>query len=148
MAALRAAARRAVAGLAGLRPSGPPDPAVVPVMVLVGGTATNLARLATGRTEAELGSAELRTAEGLLLGSPSSELAARHGFHPRRARVLPAGLAILEAVMAWAGVERATVSDASLRDGAILARAIAGPGWRARLPGLVGGMEPPGSVAS
>jgi exopolyphosphatase/guanosine-5'-triphosphate,3'-diphosphate pyrophosphatase len=149
--ALRAAAHRAVAGMGGLRPSGPPTPEAKPGMVLVGGSATNLAKLATGRTEMQLGSAELRAAESLLLGSPSSELALRHGLHPRRARVLPAGLAILEAIMASAGVGRATVSDASLRDGAILARAIAGPAWRARLAGLAGGTEPgerPGPLAS
>jgi exopolyphosphatase/guanosine-5'-triphosphate,3'-diphosphate pyrophosphatase len=141
MDTLREAARRAVAGLGDPLPGGPVS------MVLVGGSATNLARLATGRTEALLGATELRLAEGLLLGSPSSELALRHGLHPRRARVLPAGLAILEAIMAWVGVEQATVSDASLRDGAILARAIAGAGWRASLPSLVRGMEPPGPVA-
>jgi exopolyphosphatase/guanosine-5'-triphosphate,3'-diphosphate pyrophosphatase len=130
--ALRAAARSGVAGL------GDPLPGGSVSMVLVGGSATNLARLATGRTEAELRPADLRDVAALLLGSPSSELAVRHGFHPRRARALPAGLAIVEAIMAWAGVEGARVSDASLRDGAILARAIAGPGWRAQLPALVG----------
>ena len=57
----------------------------------------------------------------------------------RRTRILPAGVAILEALLDRYGLAELIVSDAGLREGAILAVAHAGAGWRDQLPWLAHG---------
>ena len=54
-----------------------------------------------------------------------------------RARILPAGAAILEAVMAHYGVGQISVIDAGVREGLVMATARVGPRWRERLQALV-----------
>jgi exopolyphosphatase/guanosine-5'-triphosphate,3'-diphosphate pyrophosphatase len=131
IAALRAAARLAVA-------DAPPGRPVE--MLAVGGTASNLVKVvpAAGRdrvlTERRLAAA-LRT----LGGSSAAVLAERHGITAKRARILPAGAAILAALMERYGVERATSVEEGLREGIVLGLARAGSGWRDRLDALAHG---------
>ena len=53
--------------------------------------------------------------------------------------MLPAGVAILEALLERYGLDELIVSDAGLREGAILAVAHAGSAWRDQLPWLAHG---------
>jgi exopolyphosphatase/guanosine-5'-triphosphate,3'-diphosphate pyrophosphatase len=108
-------------------------------MLAVGGTADNLARL-TGSDR--LGREDLQRLLDLLAGSPSADLAASHGLRPARVRLLPAGASILLALLERWGIEAVDVSSAGLREGAVLAYAEAGEGWRDRLERLSLGWRP------
>ena len=65
--------------------------------------------------------------------------AERHGIKPIRARILPAGAAILDAILERYGVQAIRVSEAGIREGAILAVQHSGPSWRDRLAELAHG---------
>ena len=107
--------------------------------IMVGGTATNLLRMVSGsarwrsltrdRLEDVIRTLERETVAGLVAGYP---------IRPERARILPGGAVLAEAFLQRYGLASATISRRSLREGAILARARAGDGWRDRLPELVG----------
>ena len=58
-----------------------------------------------------------------------------------RSPLLLAGAVILVALLERLGTEELTVSEAGLREGAILVRAVTGAGWRDRLTSLVVGWE-------
>jgi exopolyphosphatase / guanosine-5'-triphosphate,3'-diphosphate pyrophosphatase len=126
--AMRADARAAVQGIA---------PPVAAVRVLaVGGTSDNLAKL--------IGSPRLTRLD--LIGTldrlatvRSAELAAVVGLRPQRARLLPAGAAILLALLERWGAEEVQVARGGLREGVVLAVEQAGRGWRDRLPALASG---------
>jgi exopolyphosphatase/pppGpp-phosphohydrolase len=90
-------------------------PADVSGAIFVGGTATNLVRLVPLTLDG------LEQAHGLLTSLTADELVARYEVNSRRARQLPAGLAIVEALFARYRLVEAEVSQASLRDGAIIA---------------------------
>ena len=98
-----------------------------PRAIFVGGTATNLARL--GRLTRE-GLAEDRRMLGTMTGE---EITGHFGVRPRRARQLAAGAAIVEVLLDHFGLDEALVSNASLRDGAIIAAARFGEEWPERL---------------
>jgi exopolyphosphatase / guanosine-5'-triphosphate,3'-diphosphate pyrophosphatase len=85
--------------------------------VFVGGTPTNIIRLRP------LAAAEFDALFETLTTVPSAELAERYVIRPRRALQLAAGAALAEAILHRYGLEAAEVSDASLRDGAIIAAA-------------------------
>jgi exopolyphosphatase/guanosine-5'-triphosphate,3'-diphosphate pyrophosphatase len=131
IALLRAEARLAVADAPPGRPA---------TILAVGGTSSNLVKVvpAAARdrilTRRRLGSA-YRT----LGGAPAAVVAARCGITVTRARLLPAGAAILEALMDRYAVERAAAVEEGLREGVVLALARAGPGWRDRLDALAHG---------
>ena len=74
----------------------------------------------------------------------SSDAAARHVIRPERARILPAGAIIVDAVLEHYGLDRLRVSEGGMREGAVLAAAQAGPAWRDRLPVLVHGWDDEG----
>ncbi|MGI8927987.1 MAG: hypothetical protein ACR2H0_00785 [Candidatus Limnocylindrales bacterium] len=99
--------------------------------LFVGGTATNVARLGhlTGEDLAE----DRRTLSRLTRSAVSE----RFKVKPRRAGQLAAGVAIVEAVLDRFGLAGAEASEASLRDGAIIAAARHGDDWAARLDELV-----------
>ena len=78
-----------------------------------------------------------------LATEPASLAAERHNVSPARARMLPAGAAILEAVLDRFGSDQLEVSDLGIREGLILAASRAGDRWRQQLPSLVGGWGPP-----
>ena len=58
---------------------------------------------------------------------------------PTRARLLPAGAALVLAFMERYELEAVEVSEASLREGAVLALRQAGPAWRSQLTALTAG---------
>lgn len=99
--------------------------------ILVGGTATNIARL--GR----LTTAGLARDRRTLAKLAADAVAERFSVRPRRARQLPAGVAITETLLKHFGLSEADVSEASLRDGAVIAGARLGDDWSDRLGELV-----------
>lgn len=120
-----------------LRDALPSDPAD---LVLVGGTASNLTKVTRAGTE-DLSLTRARMAEAVqaLLARPAADLAVRYAVNPKRAPLLPAGAAIVDALMRRYGVDRVRVSDAGMREGAILLAGHVGRAWRDRLPELAHG---------
>ncbi len=107
--------------------------------IMVGGTATNLLRLVAGDARwRSLTRARLHAAIAMLELTTTDEITRRSPIRPQRARILPGGAALAAAFLDRYGLDRATVSQASIREGVILAIARAGAGWRERLPELVG----------
>jgi exopolyphosphatase / guanosine-5'-triphosphate,3'-diphosphate pyrophosphatase len=103
------------------------QPAEPPRAIFVGATATNLARL--GPLSRTALAEDLRLLGGLSVG----EVVRRYGVRPQRARQLAAGASIVDALLERLGLEEGEVSEASLRDGAILAAARFGDDWPAHL---------------
>lgn len=125
--ALRAEARRLVSVLpegAGLHG------------VMVGGTASNLVRLIASPPPSRLQSWDFDVLFDLLARTPSPDLVATYPINRRRAGQLCAGAALADALMERYRLEATEISSASLREGAILARAMAGNAWLERLPDL------------
>jgi exopolyphosphatase/pppGpp-phosphohydrolase len=91
--------------------------------VFVGGTATNVARL--GRLTRTAMAEDRQTLERMNVAA----IAAKFNVKPRRARQLAAGVAIVAQLLERYGLDSADVSDASLRDGAIIAAARFGDRW-------------------
>jgi len=108
VARLRSRAAEEAASL----PEATPDRAV-----FVGGTATNIIRVRP------LAAAEFDALFATLTTVPATDLAERYILRPRRALQLAAGAALAEAILHRYGLKAAEVSDASLRDGAIIAAA-------------------------
>jgi len=131
LAALLAAARTAVE--TSVWPEHDEAPATpVSRAVFVGGTATNVARLGT------LDRVHLADDLETLARLPSDEVVIHYVVRQRRARQLAAGVAIVSALLDRFALERAEVSDRSLRDGAIIAAALDGDDWRGDLDVLIG----------
>ena len=82
-----------------------------------------------------------RIAEALAIleNETAAEAVERHLVKPIRARILPAGAAIMDALMTRYGVARIRVSDAGIREGAILVVDHVGVAWRDRLAELAHG---------
>ena len=128
---MRAEARRVLAGAPDGAPRG---------IVAVGGTVSNLLKVVRfGATEGTLTRSENERALALLGAEPSELSAQRHAVRPVRARLLPAGAVIVEAILDRYGADEIQVSDAGIRDGAILAAAHAAHAWRDGLPVLAHG---------
>lgn len=134
MTALRIASTRALTGVPDASPT---------QIILVGGTASNLAKLAPPGADGEVGRrlspgivAAIRTE---LRSAPSDQVATARGIRPERARLLPAGAAIVAAILDRFGIDEATVSEAGIRDGTVLAVNRGGVSWRDRLAHLAGG---------
>ena len=114
-------------------------------LVGVGGTATNLGRVASATMGRDIDLTTVLTLGDVdvvlrrLAAEPVDVIAAAAGIRPGRARVLPAGAAILEAVLLRAGLGEMTLSHASLREGLVRAQYRAGDEWRPRLPELAAG---------
>jgi exopolyphosphatase / guanosine-5'-triphosphate,3'-diphosphate pyrophosphatase len=120
--------------LVGALPSDPAD------LIVVGGAATNLLKVTSaGVADSILSRARIAEALDMLLSEPAGASAARFGINPKRAPLLPAGAVIVDALMRRYDVDEVRVSDASLREGAILAADHAGQAWRDRLPELAHG---------
>ena len=62
-------------------------------------------------------------------------MAERYRLTPTRARLLPAGAALMLAFMERYELETVEVSEASMREGAVLAIRHAGPAWRSQSDG-------------
>jgi exopolyphosphatase/pppGpp-phosphohydrolase len=132
--AIRAEARRLAAGL----PVGHPTRGIV-----VGGSGRNLVRLVSAFDDAARTGSEdsidlggIDQAFAIVAAHPADELLERTGLRERRIRQMAAGAALIEAVLLEYDLGTVEVSDASLREGAILAVARAGDDWRSHLASL------------
>ena len=120
-----------------LRGALPAEPADV---VAVGGTASNLLKLTAGGVQDRVITRErIEEALAVVRSGPAAWIAARYGVNPRRTPLLAAGVVIVEALMRRYEVPTVRVSDAGLREGAILIAQHAGRAWRDRLPALARG---------
>lgn len=131
VAAMRATARDAVEDALEASPAD---------VVAVGGTASNLLKvLLAGEGDRTLTRDGIAEALAILGALPSASAAERYRIRPTRARILPAGAVILDAILERYGVASLRVSEAGIREGTILAVDHAGVAWRDRLPQLAHG---------
>jgi exopolyphosphatase/guanosine-5'-triphosphate,3'-diphosphate pyrophosphatase len=131
LAALAAAAADALAAAPPWRPVD---------VALVGGTASNLARVVGGpEPAAMLRLKDLDELQRRLAATPSNEIAAASGVRPARAVILPAGAAIVRAVAERFVMNEMLIVDSGIREGALIAVARAGPAWRDQLAPLAHG---------
>jgi exopolyphosphatase / guanosine-5'-triphosphate,3'-diphosphate pyrophosphatase len=109
-------------------------------VVIVGGTASNLLKVTNaGTSDQIITRARLAEALGNLTMAPAEQIAERYILNPTRARILPAGAAIVDALMRRYGVARVRVSEAGMREGAILVADHQRSTWRDRLTDLAHG---------
>jgi len=121
------------------RLAGAPDADPVEI-VAVGGTASNLLKvIPEARLDLVLTRERLGEAMDILEHETAAEAVERHLVKPIRAAILPAGAAILDALLTRYGMSRIRVSDAGIREGTILVVDHVGPVWRDRLPDLAHG---------
>ena len=138
IAALRAAASAALRAA--------PDAAPAEI-VIVGGTASNLLKIVPGALhDRYLTPERLAEAFETLCAASAADVAARFAIRPQRARILAAGAALLEAILARYGVRRATASEEGIREGTVLALGRAGAAWRDRLEALAHGWGADGAA--
>lgn len=106
----------------------------------VGGTASNLVKVHPAAfDDRTLTTQRLLEIKSMLSTEPAAAIVERYVVNPVRARLLPAGAVIVDAILEHFGLEQMRVSDASLREGAIEAVDHAGPAWRDRLAELARG---------
>jgi exopolyphosphatase/guanosine-5'-triphosphate,3'-diphosphate pyrophosphatase len=112
-------------------------------VVAVGGTASNLLKLVRRGGDPDrpdtLDRPALALARRVIASGPAELLAAQFEMREARIRLLAAGAAIVEVVLERSGVESVRVVDTGIREGAIIAAARAGAGWRERLEELAHG---------
>ena len=128
--------------------------------IVVGGSGTNLVRL-TADEEADASDESDESEEGdgeagadedwlidkirigrairLVMHHPSAELVETYGLRERRIVQMAAGASLIEATLDCYDLPHVETSDASLREGAILAWQRAGDAWRERLDELISG---------
>ncbi len=128
VASLRLAARELVAGL---------DVPHAERAIVAGGSGTNVPRLLGRERTSPVDRATIHDSLTLLREHPAADLAERTGLTPRRVAQLAAGLAIGEALLDHLGLDVAGVSDASLRDGLLIAWWDAGADWLGALPDII-----------
>jgi len=112
-----------------------------PVLGIVsGGSGTNISRLLGRERTTRVTVDDLTTALGLLESRPAAELALETGLTERRVRQLAAGVSLVGALMDRYGLAVTEVSDAGLREGALLLGARFGADWKAdmRVAGTTG----------
>jgi exopolyphosphatase / guanosine-5'-triphosphate,3'-diphosphate pyrophosphatase len=115
-------------------------PAAPTDLVLVGGTASNLLKVtAAGITDRVVTGGRVAEALATLTSADAAATSARFLVNPTRARLLPAGAVIVDAIMRRYGVDAVRVSEEGMREGAILVAEHAGRAWRDRLPELAHG---------
>ena len=109
-------------------------------IVAVGGTVSNLLKVtAAGPADRSVTRDRIDEALTTLMARPAAETSERFGVNPTRARILPAGAVIVDAVLRHYRTDRLTVSEEGIREGAILVEDHAGRAWRDALPALVHG---------
>jgi exopolyphosphatase/guanosine-5'-triphosphate,3'-diphosphate pyrophosphatase len=115
-------------------------PATPSDLVAVGGTASNLLKVTPGGVEDQmLTRSRISQALVTLSSAPAATLTERYFINPRRGPLLAAGAVIVDALMRRYGVDAVRVTDAGLREGAILVADHAGRAWRDRLAELAHG---------
>jgi exopolyphosphatase/guanosine-5'-triphosphate,3'-diphosphate pyrophosphatase len=131
VAAIRVAAVEALHGA----------PAASPAEIIaVGGTASNLVKMLPEAIADRLLTRErIARIQAILATEDAATTSAGHGVNPVRARLLPAGGAIVDAILERYGADAIRASEAGLREGVILAVDHAGPCWRDRLADLAHG---------
>jgi exopolyphosphatase/guanosine-5'-triphosphate,3'-diphosphate pyrophosphatase len=131
LVAARAAATVAVRGAPEANPG---------EIVAVGGTASNLLKvLPAAMRDRTLTRERIAEIQAILASEPAAAASARHLVNPIRARILPAGGAIMDAILERYGADHIRVSESGVREGAILAVEHAGTAWRDRLADLAHG---------
>ena len=131
VAAMRGAATDAVADALEAQPA---------EIIAVGGTASNLLKvLPAAMVDRTLTRERIALIQTILAREPAAKASERHLINPVRARILPAGAAIMDAILQRYDASRIRVSESGLREGAILAMEHAGPAWRDRLGDLAHG---------
>jgi exopolyphosphatase/pppGpp-phosphohydrolase len=131
MAAMRTAATEAIADALEAQPG---------EIVAVGGTASNLLKvLPAAMIDRTLTRDRVALIQTILAREPAAAAAQRHLINPVRARILPAGAAIMDAILQRYAATSIRVSESGVREGAILAVEHAGPAWRDRLADLAHG---------
>ncbi len=136
--AMRAAAKAALADAPDVAPED---------LVAVGGTASNLLKLMPATSlDRELTQRRVTVALAMLTVQRSDEAAERHLIRPQRARILPAGAVIVEAILERYGMDRLRVAEEGIREGTVLAVAAFGSTWRDRLPTLAAGWDEDGGL--
>jgi exopolyphosphatase/guanosine-5'-triphosphate,3'-diphosphate pyrophosphatase len=109
-------------------------------IVVVGGTASNLVKvLPAAMLDRTLTRERIDEAQSILASEPAAAAAERHLINPIRARILPAGGAIMDAILERYDVASIRVAESGIREGAILAVEHAGWAWRDRLADLAHG---------
>ena len=108
-------------------------------IVAVGGTASNLLRIGPALPGPVLTRKRIEQALTILAEAPADLISSWYNVRPSRARVLPAGAAILLAVAERYGADAIRVSHAGLREGLVLAATHAGPTWHRDLAWLAHG---------
>lgn len=132
--------------------------------IVVGGSGTNLVRLTTDEGSDVSGEAEESEDAGavdesdedwlidkvrigrairLVMHHPSAELVEAYGLRERRIVQMAAGASLIEATLDCYDLPHVETSDASLREGAILAWQRAGDAWLERLDELISGDSAP-----
>ena len=107
-------------------------------LILVGGTATRLLKLVPATLiNRTIHREDLAAMGELLMALTAKEIAERFAISQRRARLLPAGIAIVEALLQRTTARIVTVDHGGIREGLVVAVARAGDGWRDALPTLV-----------
>lgn len=107
-------------------------------LILVGGTATRLLKLVPATLISRTIERDDLAAMGeRLVALTAKEVAERFAISQRRARLLPAGIAIVEALLQRTTARQVTVDRGGIREGLVVAVARAGDGWREVLPTLV-----------
>ncbi len=97
--------------------------------IIAGGSGTNVSRLLLRERTTPIDRAALTAALHELRSHPAEALAGRTGLSVRRVAQMAAGVAIGEALLDRLGLEGAEVSDASLREGVLIASWVAGERW-------------------
>ena len=108
-------------------------------LVAVGGTADNLLRIGPPLVRRVLTVRRMEEALDRLVAAPAEAISLEFNVKVSRARVLPAGAAILLAVAERYGRDHIRVSNDGLREGLVLAAVHAGAGWRGDLAWLAHG---------
>jgi exopolyphosphatase/guanosine-5'-triphosphate,3'-diphosphate pyrophosphatase len=128
--ALRSEAHHLLAGM----PVGHPTRGIV-----VGGSGTNLVTLTAADDDEPvdedwlIDKVRIGKAVRLVMHHPSTELVDAYGLRERRIVQMAAGACLIEATLDCYGLPHLEASDASLREGAILAWQRGGEAWRERL---------------
>jgi exopolyphosphatase / guanosine-5'-triphosphate,3'-diphosphate pyrophosphatase len=135
--ALRSEAHNLLSGM----PAGQPRRGIV-----VGGSGINLIRLTAGEADEDaapdttITRERIRDAIDIVLGAPCATLVELYGLRERRILQMAAGASLIEATLDCYSLDSIEASDASLREGAVIAWAEAGPNWRAEIGTLVAGI--------
>ena len=113
--------------------------------VVVGGSGTNLIRLTSDEDDEDerdwgvIDNERTARAIEIVKAHPSAELVDTYGLRERRILQMAAGASLIEAALDCYNLDAVEASDASLREGVIIAREQAGDAWREELVSLVMG---------